>query len=98
MDSSNTMTVAIPEDQADQVDAWTDGQSYQITVQQTGPGQFQLVSIDGQPDTDDNQQPETNAAMPGSAADVGGTTIPSKNPAITNLMAQKGLTSGYAPQ
>lgn len=87
----DTMTVNIPQELQEQVAQWQDGGSYQCTLTQTGEGQFDLASIEGenaeQPGPTNDTTPErTN---PGSMNDIGGTTIPSKNPAVANLIMSR---------
>lgn len=84
------MMVNVPEDQQDAVSQWTDGETYQITVKQKAPGEFDLVSVDGEgsePPNDTDAKEESTE--PGSMADTGGTTIPSKNPAVASLIMSK---------
>jgi hypothetical protein len=79
-DQPMQLMVNVPPDQADAVNSWEDGKSYDVTVKQTGPMQFDLVKVDGE-NTDDEEsedegEPETSE---------GG----SKNPAIAIVMASK---------
>lgn len=94
---NGTMTVNIPADLQEQISNWSDGETYQVTLTQTGPMQFDLASIDGEgqgdtaqpePGTDDSDE-NGAGAPPGSMADTGGTTIPSKNPAVAALIMTK---------
>lgn len=39
-----TLTINVPDDQDAEVSAWEDGKSYNLTVTQTGPLTFDLVS------------------------------------------------------
>lgn len=88
--STDTMTVNIPEELQEQVAAWTDGQNYRITVQQTDMGQFDLVSIEGNGESPGPTSDTTPERInPGTVSDNGGTTIPSKNPAVAALIMSR---------
>jgi hypothetical protein len=95
-ESTESMTINVPPELQQQIQNWMDGENYQITISQTGPGQFELVSVDTEGETKDQSMgagptdditPEQN--RPGSVGDTGGTTIPSKNPAVVALIMSK---------
>jgi hypothetical protein len=58
------------------VAAWQDGKSYQVTIQQTGPGMFNLVSVDGEGADNESDENGQGAMAPAAA----------KNPAVAILM------------
>lgn len=81
------ITVELPEELQDQVANWKDGQQYQVTLTQTGPGQFTMASVDNENAGDDDEG--SDDMSPGSTADTGGTTIPTTNPAIASLIGRR---------
>lgn len=98
------ITVNVPDELADKVSQWEDGQDYDVTITQTGPEEFDLKSIGGdegegeeQPGKGQDDTPrdmmgegqDRMSASTGSAYDTGGTTIPSKNPAVAALILTK---------
>lgn len=100
MDAS-TITVNVPEELQGDVANWQNGESYDITIEQTAPGVFNLVSA-GQsessepseetPDTD-TEMMDNRASMRnnvGSSQDTGGTTIPTKrSPQVEAIIMAK---------
>lgn len=68
--------------------AWEDGKQYSLTVEQTGPMQFDLVSAEEAPGESDEGETQDDV-NPGSAADTSNSTIPTKNPAVAALVMQK---------
>lgn len=94
---SPQITINLDSDQQAQVAQWKTGETYQITIEQTGPGQFNMVSQDGTSEESEEAMPkmDENARgdemmSPGSASDTGGTTIPTtKNSAVAALVMSK---------
>jgi hypothetical protein len=82
------ITINVPDELQDQIDDWTNGQDYEITVTQTGPNMFDLKSIDGSGESDEDTD-ESDEMKPGSMNDNTGTTIPSTNPAVVGLIMAK---------
>ena len=84
------ITITVPDEMQDQINSWKDGEDYDITINQTAAGQFTLVSVNDDPSEDtepaDNESGEMN---PGGMNDTAGTTIPTKNPAVTALIMSK---------
>ena len=92
MDSNLSLNINVPPDQQEAVAGFQDGGTYHITIQQVGPSQFNLVSVDGQ-DEETEESPMNKEMNPGSTSDTTGTTIPSKNPAVAALIISK--KAGY---
>lgn len=94
MTPSNKIEVNIPDDQQDAFDqAAQSGEPINIEIEATTPGVFNLVSI-GETEGGDEQASETgtkpdNTPVNGGAEDTGGTTIPTKNPAVAALILSK---------
>lgn len=74
------LTVNVPDEMANDVNSWQDGKSYQVTVKQTGAGQFDLVSVDNT-DTESNMDNKGEGAGDAEAANPA-----SPNPAVAILM------------
>jgi len=76
------ITLNVPDEMAQDVAAWKDGQNYDLTVTQTAPGQLTLVSSKpSEPDADDESDDDSDNAPDTS-------NMPSKNPAIAIVMAK----------
>lgn len=75
----------IPDEMADKVSSWEDGQTYQVSITQTAPGQFDLAGVE------DEDADETKAEG-GKEEDMGGGSDMGKmhdNPAIAIVMMKK---------
>lgn len=73
----DSLTIAVPTEQQDAVASWQDGESYTVTIKQTGPGQFDLVSVEPESPAED----KTETGEGGPAMD--------ENPAMDTVMKQK---------
>lgn len=92
------ITISVTPDQKAQIDQWTDGQTYPVTLSQAD-GQLSIASLDEEnPESTPVANDEPDEAAPG-VMDPGmmgasGSTIPSKNP-VDRMIAAKRGTSGY---
>lgn len=93
MPAVDQMTINVPAELQQQVEQWEDGGEYHITIQQTGQGEFDLLSIEGNEDTGEEPGPTNDTTPerinPGTVNDTGGTSIPSKNPSVVALIMSR---------
>jgi hypothetical protein len=88
--SASNLSIELTPEQQSEVAQWKTGETYQVTIEQTGPGQFNLVSVDGSSSGDDETgEPAPEGDETSTPPDMGSSTIPSKKPAVAILIGKK---------